>query len=468
MSERAGRKKSGGRPAAPPRRVGGGRLRGMFGVDEYGAVESKMAFMRATVKFRRLPVVAITCAVLVALPAVAGARSTEEAKCLKRRLNLFTTGIRNQVSCHGKAALRDAPVDETCLDRAGERLVASWAKNDRKSACADESPAILIDLEHRVDEAVNGFMGDASVGLTLGTAPTTFLPVDLRVVSSNIWKSGRAGYNLNTNVPLGDPLTSLSGIGRYLASAVAAGGGLPSWIGLQEVYDTTVPGGAVSVGDYLAGQIAAGWSSTFQPLHSPEAGGTFGNAVLTNLSVSKTEFWEFAHDPGNSEEYGREQRGAIANKVLVAGEQLWLIDVHLDPPNAIATRQMWQLMGLIKRLDPSVPVVVVGDFNMAARYGSESGHELGYRNLASVFDAPNSGFESVCVGLPTAIPGINGDGDAAPANSVAGLALTNQIDFAFVYDPNDLLRTRCRADFVAEDPLIFADHKALVVDIAFE
>ena len=337
-----------------------------FRVEQSKASEKKESSMSAKSRLRGLLVGAVFLVVLVALPAVAGARASDEAKCLKRRLSFFATAIRNQASCHGKAALRDAQVDEACLDRAVERLVASWAKNDRKSACAYESPSILADLEHRVDEAVHGFIGDSSVGFTLETAQPPMVLVDLRVVSSNIWKSGRAGYDLSTNQEIGDPLISLPGIARYLASAVAAGGGVPSWIGLQEVYDTTAPGGAVPVVDYLAGQVGAGWLATFQPLHSPNSGGTFGNAVLTNLTPLKSEFWEFAHDPNNVSNYGDEQRGAVANKVSVGGEQLWLINVHLEPYNGFATPQMFQLMGLIKRLDPTVPVVVVGDFRPAA------------------------------------------------------------------------------------------------------
>ena len=337
-----------------------------FRVEQSKASEKKESSMSAKSRLRGLLVGAVFLVVLVALPAVAGARASDEAKCLKRRLSFFATAIRNQASCHGKAALRDAQVDEACLDRAVERLVASWAKNDRKSACAYESPSILADLEHRVDEAVHGFIGDSSVGFTLETAQPPMVLVDLRVVSSNIWKSGRAGYDLSTNQEIGDPLISLPGIARYLASAVAAGGGVPSWIGLQEVYDTTAPGGAVPVVDYLAGQVGAGWLATFQPLHSPNSGGTFGNAVLTNLTPLKSEFWEFAHDPNNVSNYGDEQRGAVANKVSVGGEQLWLINVHLEPYNGFATPQMFQLMGLIKRLDPTVPVVVVGDFRPVA------------------------------------------------------------------------------------------------------
>jgi endonuclease/exonuclease/phosphatase family metal-dependent hydrolase len=177
-------------------------------------------------------------------------------------------------------------------------------------------------------------------------------------------------------------------------------------------------------------------------------GGTFGNAIVTNAPIAKTQYWRFAHDPDNPQQFGEEPRGAIAVRLDFDRKPLWFVDVHLDPPNGIAMRQVWQLMGRIKTFDPDFPVIVAGDFNIRNRSPRTGSPEQTYYTMAKVFEL--AGFVDVSLHRDTAV--------IAPTT-----ALDGQLDYVFVYDPNSRITcTSCTAAWVASSPYVFTDHKALV------
>jgi endonuclease/exonuclease/phosphatase family metal-dependent hydrolase len=202
-----------------------------------------------------------------------------------------------------------------------------------------------------------------------------------------------------------------------LHDTVPAGYGI---IGMQEVDRGTSRVALLNVPQVVAAGMGRGWGSRFDALMSFQ-GGTFGNAVVANVSITKTQYWHFAHDPNNPLQFGEEPRGAIAVKVDFSGKPLWFVNVHLDPPNGIAMRQVWQLMGNIKTFDPDFPVIVVGDFNIRNRAPGTGSPEQTYFTMAQVFDL--AGFEDVSLHRNTAIE--------APTT-----ALDGQLDYVFVYDPN--------------------------------
>ncbi len=269
---------------------------------------------------------------------------------------------------------------------------------------------------------------------------------EFTVVSLNMWQSGTRGFNALTHQLLPASPARLSGFEAFLRRTVPSGHGL---VGLQEVDDGARRSGGIDVAQCLDQAMGPGWANRFGGV-LPYQGGRYGNALLTNVRIRKTQYWTFAHDPNNASDYGREPRGAVACKLDFGGKSLWFITTHLDPVNAVALRQAWQLMGCLKTLDPDVPVIVVGDFNIRNRPPRTGNPERTYAHLAAVFDAAASGFVDVSRNLSTAVE--------APLTTTNG-----QLDYIFLYDPHSRLRLlRCQAAWVTAPRYVLSDHKALV------
>jgi endonuclease/exonuclease/phosphatase family metal-dependent hydrolase len=264
------------------------------------------------------------------------------------------------------------------------------------------------------------------------------------VISSNLWHSGTRGFDYTTGyMPLGMQVT-LPGIAAFFDRTMGSGYGV---IGMQEVDRGTSRVGYLDVAQHLAGAIGTGWVSRFGGLMSFQ-GGAFGNAVVSNVTIAKTQYWRFTHDPTNHAQFGEQPRGAVAVRLDFGKKPLWFVNVHLDPVNGIAMRQAWQLIGMVKTLDPDFPVIVAGDLNIRNRAPGTGTPEQTYFRLAALFEL--AGFEDVSLHRATAIN--------APATTLDG-----QLDYIFVYDPHDRITvTSCSAEWVFSYPYVFTDHKALV------
>lgn len=85
--------------------------------------------------------------------------------------------------------------------------------------------------------------------------------------------------------------------------------------------------------------------------------GEHGNAILSRWPV-------VAHQHEDISDHRFEQRGLLHAEVLVHGQAVHVVVVHLGLIRASRTRQIAQLQRYIKReIPPTAPLLVAGDFN---------------------------------------------------------------------------------------------------------
>lgn len=268
-----------------------------------------------------------------------------------------------------------------------------------------------------------------------------------RVVTANLWYSGTRGFNSSTGAyPLGHQ-TSWPGIKAALKWRVSSGYGI---LGLQEVYWKTKSTGFLDSPADLKAHLGYGWSHRFGATQASD-GGFVGNAALTNARIVKEQAWRFAFNP-QSTDYGSRPRGAQALKLDFEGKRLWFVNTHLEPSNSVALAQVFQLLGKVKTFDPDTPVLVVGDLNIMNGTGL-SPTEKTFLLMDAAFSA--AGFVDVSAKKPTRLPG-----------ATQGSALADgQIDFIYLYDRHDRLKTRsCWSGRLGYGPLVFSDHLAVVAE----
>jgi endonuclease/exonuclease/phosphatase family metal-dependent hydrolase len=187
-------------------------------------------------------------------------------------------------------------------------------------------------------------------------------------------------------------------------------------------------------------------------------------------------------------EWGKHRHGLMAGKINVNGNLLWIVNTHLDatdnsdPGSAmwtrvspyVAERQVWQLLGFIAGLDPDVPVLLVGDFNIYREGYSHgvinSDHQAVWERASTILKQAGflelGAFSGACE-------------SASAANLCSFKATTNlggakysRIDYAFLLDPKsrvDAPRSVVTLKLPAVDlHCVVTDHMAVSVDLQFK
>lgn len=305
----------------------------------------------------------------------------------------------------------------------------------------------------------------------------------IRIVSLNIGATNQ-GSDTSRAVPL-PPLENLVGLSSFLKGV--AGDTDNMVVGLQAVGNCLNTSEGINQAWYLADKMGSGWVHRFQRILTAKDDGRpkkydghcvpasfkpyindcdnagFGNAVISNVSITKTQYWTFAWDADNTKEYGERQRGAIAVKLKINNHYLWFVNSYLSNCIIAAERQIWQLLGNIGAFDPSTPVIVVGDFNIRKdgyhkRNGISEDHKKVYERMIKMFEA--AGFVQV------------GENDGFTFKSWEDYS---KIDYIFLLDTNKAGQTSIKiinvkfqllkpADFT-DSNLIYTDHKALIMDL---
>lgn len=299
----------------------------------------------------------------------------------------------------------------------------------------------------------------------------------MRIVSLNIG----ATIKISPAGPL-PPLENLTGLSSFLRRVADDADNMV--VGLQEVDNCLDRSCGINQAWYFDDMMGSGWVHRFQKILTAKGEGAlkkydgpsvppsfqpyindcdnagFGNAVLSNIVITKTQYWTFAWDPDNPTEYGKEQKGAIAAKLKINGQQLWFINTHLSDYIIAAERQIWQLLGNIGRFDPSTPVMVIGDLNIRKDgyhtiEGIDEDHKRVYERMTKIFEA--AGFVQI---------GENGGFTFKPWNNYS------KIDYVFLLDPDKAGQTFANIQFQLSNPAdltdsnrIYTDHKALIVDL---
>ncbi len=380
-----------------------------------------------------------------------GAGSYRDAS--RRRVPRFCTlGWGHGKGCSGQNEIQALPSDKimkTHITRTVElptnTAIAKIAHGPFNPGCGlHDSSSAKAPRPAAQHLAIRILWAGLAIFLTLAGTPAQ----SFSVVSSNLWYSGTKAYNYSTNTLHTAFPAPLWNIENFFQSAVGSGYGV---IALQEVYDGASHVGGLDVTQHIQSRMGDGWTSRFGGL-MPDAGGSRGNAVVTNATVVKNQYWQFAWDSGNLADYGSEQRGAVATKLDFGGRRLWFISVHLAYENPVALAQVFQLLGKVKTFDPDSPVIVAGDLNIRNRSPGTGNPELTYHKMAAAFGS--AGFEDVSLHLDTATRI-----SATPSSAT----LNGQLDYIYLYDPhNRLTVTSCTARWVYDYPYVWTDHRALL------
>lgn len=294
----------------------------------------------------------------------------------------------------------------------------------------------------------------------------------LRVISLNIG----AALKHPSNTEDQGTLSRLFELGLFLKQMADESNN--TVIGLQEVDNCLERSLGINQAGYLAAIMGAGWKSYFQrnliagskPSLTKYAGATggyindcanagYGIAVLSNVVISKVQKWTYAWDAKNTTEYGDEQMGIIATKLSVGGHPIWLTNTHLSTNITASERQVWQLIGNVGRFSPSVPVIVVGDFNIRkdgvhTTSGVSVDHKRVYERMTGLFD--NAGFVEI---------GKTAGYTFKPINEYS------KLDYVFLYSAGQTIGTefqlRRPVGMYGGQQVYYTDHKALVTDLQF-
>lgn len=320
----------------------------------------------------------------------------------------------------------------------------------------------------------------------------------IRIISLNIGATIKVPGYVNENgetVSEDDRATirNLEGISRFLQRKAA--GSVHTVIGLQEVENYILRSAGINQPLYFSDQMGAGWSNVFQRLVKPgesrklklydgsrpgDGPGEYkngqdtpglGNAVISNIPIIKTADLRYNFNPNQVQaieglvyQYGFQQKGALGVKLALEGKYMWLINTHFILELHAIERQVWQVLGLAGSMDPMLPIVIMGDFNIwqnglngyDVTDESREQHRILYQKMCSMFEA--AGFVQL--------------GEDA-GNSFKPWSMRSRIDYCFLLNPPQyassvltLNRFRiARPRDENADPLeSFTDHCALVMD----
>lgn len=279
--------------------------------------------------------------------------------------------------------------------------------------------------------------------------PKTYRP-EFSVININLWRGGTSAVD-SYGKKVGAK-AALSAVAGFIKRQLDGGIGV---VGLQEVHKdvkpTGVDNGNVDQSVVLASDLGSGWTPVFgQTRTAGNVGGVRGNAVLSNVTVEKSQVWKFVHDPQNRADYGRFPRGATAVKLAFPGNRkLWMVATHFDGGDSraehadvdgqVAIRQLFQLLGNVKTFDPDFPAIVTGDFNI-----KESGRgktPAAFTALDAIMDESTSGFRRL---------------------------VHKRRVYMYLYDPHERLQV---LDTVSEeargDAIQFSDHEVLTARFAW-
>jgi endonuclease/exonuclease/phosphatase family metal-dependent hydrolase len=307
----------------------------------------------------------------------------------------------------------------------------------------------------------------------------------IRVISLNIG-AGRLGKQFTSAPAASSPIPPLEALGGLCAHLEALAAPVASTVvGLQEVDRCLNITDGVDQALFFARNIGPGWSHRFQRVRPPEGTGRleaydghevplayrayitncdaagYGKAILANIPIIKEQEWLFAWDPQNTAEYGEGQAGALAVKLDTSEHRFWFVNCHLSTNIVASERQVWQMLGRMGALDPTTPILLVGDFNIrrdgfSTNHGIDENHRAAYRRITCMLSA--AGFTQI---------GETSGFSFKPWNEYS------RIDFVFLFDPGKQQQTFSKIDFNlaiagdAAEKKYFTDHKTLVVDLDF-
>jgi endonuclease/exonuclease/phosphatase family metal-dependent hydrolase len=133
--------------------------------------------------------------------------------------------------------------------------------------------------------------------------------------------------------------------------------------------------------DFLAPQ---GYQAIYQT-NAITRHGEHGNALLSRWPV-------VTHQHEDISDHRFEQRGLLHVEVLVHGQAVHVLVVHLGLIRSSRTRQVAQLQRFIEREIPrDAPLLVAGDFN---DWGNSVQHAMALENLTAFGGAPQATFPS--------------------------------------------------------------------------
>ena len=210
--------------------------------------------------------------------------------------------------------------------------------------------------------------------------------------------------------------------------------------------------------------------------------GQYGIALLANTRFFKQTEYRYAWSSSNKKDYGCEPQVALAGKIRVDDNNvLWVVNTHLAAKNNAclisdaaavdaATRQVWQVLGMMGRMDPDQPILFTGDFNIRQggdhkTDGTSSAHRDAYQAVATILGA--AGFEQL---------GYVGDksGQPMPCWNVDTCTFKSRndyskLDYLLLRDPHNRIQA---SEVTLLQPLVdpgcwLTDHKGLRVDLTF-
>lgn len=100
--------------------------------------------------------------------------------------------------------------------------------------------------------------------------------------------------------------------------------------------------------------------------HRPDSIGWHGNALLVRRGISVVE-------AGVVPLPTLEPRGAVRADLLIGGQRLRVVGMHLDLSGLRRRQQVRTILGHVERCGPPCPTVMMGDFNEWALHGGALG-----------------------------------------------------------------------------------------------
>ncbi|WP_316809833.1 FG-GAP-like repeat-containing protein [Pedobacter heparinus] len=112
-----------------------------------------------------------------------------------------------------------------------------------------------------------------------------------------------------------------------------------------------------SILDLIKTKLGGTWDYEY---YSP-TGTTHGIGTLSNIPYTKLQLWDYP-------QYGtKEKRAAIAQKFLLQNKFVWVVNTHLGLDEAERVQQAGEIITRYQTFT-SIPVAIVGDFNITDRY----------------------------------------------------------------------------------------------------
>lgn len=103
---------------------------------------------------------------IATLPGIAGAGATIAQKCENAKLKASSKKEAGRVTCYSKAASKNIPVDQACLDKATAAFAKAFPKADAKGACEGTVDSVEFSIDHCSDVVSQLLTGAASARRT--------------------------------------------------------------------------------------------------------------------------------------------------------------------------------------------------------------------------------------------------------------------------------------------------------------